>query len=213
MNLEDIGVGISTHAGCIDLFDNLIEVDTANKIIEIFEECEEDPDCPLEFIDAAVGHDNRPGGEFRSNVIMSLSYHQCHENCKANEAIDFIKERWIACVQYYQAKYDIYVDFDEGFQLLKYGPGKEYKEHADQGPGHEWRTVSGIIFLNPQDYEGGGTYFVNYDTTIKSELPSMAIFPSNYAYTHRARAVLSGTKYAIVSWMGSNPLFDGAYHG
>lgn len=213
MYLEDLDMEVSTYAGCIDVFDNFMDIETANKVIEIFEKSASDPSCPVQFMDAAVGHDSRPGNDFRSNQVMTLFYHDCHEECNLNEALDFIREKWVACVQYYQKKYNVEVDFDEGLQLLKYGPGKEYKAHSDQGPGHEWRTVSGIVYLNPQDYDGGGTYFVNYDTNIKSNVPSMAIFPSNYAYSHRARAVLSGTKYAIVSWMGQNPIYDGAFHG
>jgi hypothetical protein len=209
--LEDLD--IYTEAGCIEIYNNLIDVETANKIIDIFEKSNLDSKCPLDFGDAGIGYENKPGGEVRSNKVMGLFRHECHSECQVNEALDFIYEKWIDCVRHYQDKYSVYVDFDEGLQLLKYGPGKEYKPHADQGPGHEWRTVSGIIFLNPSDYEGGGTYFVNYDVTIKTDKPSMAIFPSNYAYTHRARAVLSGTKYAIVSWMGTNPVHDGAFHG
>jgi hypothetical protein len=137
---------------------------------------------------------------------MSVGPHENISNvfceCGSNQADSYIREIFVSCVNYYIEKYQVPINFDEGFQLLKYGPGKEYKPHADYGPGHEHRIVSGIIYLNPWEYEGGGTYFVNFKKNIKPKTPSIAIFPSNYAYLHTAKAVLSGKKYAIVTWMG-----------
>jgi len=199
------GITVSTEAGCIDIFNNVFSEEISNKIIEIFEEADNISDCPIKYSDALVGN-NEPGGEIRSNLILPVQNHysnsgeQC--SCRINDALSFIQEIFSSCVRHYCEKYNLEIAFDEGFQLLKYYPGKEYKPHCDYGPGSDWRVLSGLIYLNPSKYEGGATYFVNYQTNINPQSPSIVLFPSNYAYTHRARAVLSGVKYAIVTWMG-----------
>lgn len=200
------GVVNRTEAGCIEIFENIFSDEVAQKIIDSAEKAHSNISCPLSFGPAFIGSEGTEGGDFRSNLVMAfdphLSVNGAECNCDINNAEDFLKEIYVTCVKFYQEKYDVRVEWDEGFQLLKYGPGKEYKPHSDAGPGHNQRVVSGIIYLNPKDYEGGGTYFVNYKYNLKTTSPSIALFPSNYAYLHRAKAVLSGTKYAIVTWMG-----------
>ena len=64
-------------------------------------------------------------------------------------------------------------------------------------------TFSFNILLNPSsEFEGGGTYFEHFQENVKTEAPALILFPSNYAYSHRAMPVISGTKYAIVTWLG-----------
>lgn len=180
--------------------------ETSKKMIKIFEDAHESSSCPASYGPAHVGNEGALGGDVRSNLVMPVDYHDnelgdpC--SCGMHEAMDFLRDIYVSCVNHYQEKYDVEIGFDEGFQLLKYGPGKEYKPHTDWGPGFEHRIVSGLIYLNPGEYEGGGTYFLNYNTLISPSTPSIALFPSNYAYKHRAKAVLSGNKYAIVTWMG-----------
>jgi hypothetical protein len=200
------GITRRTEAGCIEIFENIMSDDIAKKLISVFEDSHINEECPAEYQEARIGGENIVGGEYRSNSVMSIQGHTdisgfnvC--SCKMDEAENFLRSIFIPCVNFYQLKYDIEVAFDEGLQLLKYGPGKEYKPHADAGPGVSGRVLSGIIFLNPSDYEGGSTYFINFNYNLKTSGPSIALFPSNYAYTHRAKAVFSGTKYAIVTWM------------
>lgn len=200
------GVVNRTEAGCVEIFENIFSDEVAQKIIDAVEKSHSDIFCPLSFGPAFIGSEGQEGGDFRSNLVMPMDRHhsvngtEC--DCGINEIEEYLKEIYVTCVKFYQEKYQVYVQWDEGFQLLKYGPGKEYKPHSDAGPGHDQRIVSGIIYLNPSHYEGGGTYFLNYKYNLKPSVPSIALFPSNYAYTHRAKAVLSGTKYAIVTWMG-----------
>lgn len=206
-NPVDLPVGVTnrTEAGCIEIFENIFSRETSKKIIDEIEKSSSDIFCTLEFGPAFIGNNGEHGKDFRSNLVMEIYQHgnvsgeTCQ--CKINEIEQYIREIYVTCVRFYQEKYDVLVEWDEGFQVLKYGPGKEYKPHSDAGPGSQ-RVVSGIIYLNPWEYEGGGTFFLNYGINIKTEGPSIVLFPSNYAYTHRAKAVLSGTKYALVTWMG-----------
>jgi hypothetical protein len=194
-----------TEAGCIEIFDNVISEEASKKIIKIFEDCDKNVNCPAKYSNARVGAgiNSSDGGMYRSNQTMNFSRHDCKTpDCKINEAYEYIIKIYDSCVKIYEKKYGVEIGFDEGFQVLKYSPGNQYKAHSDQGPGHDWRTVSGLILLNPKEYVSGGTHFVNFNVTVKPENPSIILFPSNYAYTHSARPVLEGIKYAIVTWMG-----------
>jgi len=62
------------------------------------------------------------------------------------------------------------------------------------------RSISALCYLN-SDYEGGEIEFVNFGVKIKPESGMMILFPSNYAYMHIAHPVISGIKYALVTWI------------
>lgn len=198
-------VKVSTVAGAIDLYSNIFSEDVAQKIISIVEFADQNPQCPVGYSNALIGsgHD---GGSMRSNITMNLSEHMGLEGnecvCEIGQIVNFIREKLSLFVRYYSQKYDLQIAFDEGLQLLKYSPGRQYKAHIDYGPGAEHRVLSGLIYLNPSGYEGGGTYFTNFDELIDPDKPSLALFPSNYAYKHAARPIFEGNKYAIVTWFG-----------
>lgn len=199
------GVTTKTIAGCIEIFENIFSQEVAEKIIKLVEDTDKDTNCHVSFNNARVNH-GEERLDIRSNQVMPLEPHRNANNdiceCEINNINIFLREKLTPCVLYYQEKYSAGIDFDEGLQLLKYFPGKEYKAHSDHGPGHDYRIVSGLIYLNPSQYEGGATYFQNFDVNLKVDSPSIVLFPSNYAYTHRARPVLSGIKYAVVTWFG-----------
>lgn len=195
-----------TIAGVIEIFENIFTKDVSKKIIDNIEEANKNPLCPIKYQNAQIGN-GADGGNIRSNLTMSIYQHntindlEC--NCEINSIFSFIKEKLSLFVRYYSYKYDVEIAFDEGLQVLKYAPGKEYKAHIDYGPGEaDHRVLSGLIYINPGDYLGGGTHFVNFDYTIQPDKPTLALFPSNYAYKHAARPVFDGYKYAIVTWFG-----------
>jgi predicted 2-oxoglutarate/Fe(II)-dependent dioxygenase YbiX len=100
----------------------------------------------------------------------------------------------------YAQRYAIKEQFwHEGYQVLKYSSGEEYVAHYD-GDTAMGRAVSAIVYLN-DDYEGGHIEFPNFNIKIKPQPGMLLLFPSNYAYTHVARPVTTGTKYAIVTWI------------
>ena len=87
---------------------------------------------------------------------------------------------------------------DEGYSLLRYSPGGEYREHTDRGSNNN-RVVSGLIYLN-DDYKGGEIHFPRYDLRIKPMTGSVVMFPSTHTHLHAALPVTEGTKYSIVTW-------------
>lgn len=99
----------------------------------------------------------------------------------------------------YAEKHDIHELYHEAYNMLKYSTGQEYKAHAD-GFSNTGRCVSAIIYLN-DNYEGGHVEFVNFGIKIKPKPGMLLLFPSTYPYSHIAHPVISGTKYALVTWI------------
>lgn len=108
-------------------------------------------------------------------------------------------------------RYAAQAGFPEWFeqpQLLRYSPGGKYDVHADaeesEGDGGRFfrrldRDFSLLIYLN-DDYEGGELHFNALNFTYKPKMGDLILFPSNHVFGHESRPVISGIKYAIVSW-------------
>lgn len=115
-----------------------------------------------------------------------------------------VKPIFIEAVNEYIKEFKINITQDEGLTLLKYGENNKYDYHIDA----DWaiyRVASALIYLNPQEYEGGETHFNLIDLTVKPDGPAIVLFPSNYAYSHAAMPVTKGTKYVFVTWMNDLP--------
>lgn len=210
--------------GCVEIYEDFITEDQAQNIIKICEDIDQDPDFELGFNDANVGKGHK-GGDIRSNKTFNITEYNFtpQESRLYRESVkdgkdkyfqnigniqDLISSKLQEYVNEYTKKYEFPIMFDEGYTLLRYQGGQEYKAHCDYAP-HMPRYLSALILLNPTEYEGGGTYFVHFDENIKPEKPALVLFPSNYAYAHRAMPIISGTKYAIVTWLGHQIDTDG----
>lgn len=106
------------------------------------------------------------------------------------------------CVWSYRNAYNLEVKEDEGFALLKYSKGAEYRGHVDHAPQNQ-RVFSIVAFVN-DDFEGGELEFPLFDVSVKPKAGSAVLFPSNFPYFHFARPVGTAnntdTKYSLVTW-------------
>lgn len=204
------------YAGVIEVYDDFFSDGQAEEIIKSAETLH-NSDLSYGFKDATIGKGHK-GGEVRSNLLLNISeiayspsetreYREAVKTGQEKLLLDFkniqnmLLDKMQGYVNDYTKRYEFPILFDEGYQLLKYGNGQQYKGHSDYAP-HIPRYLSALILLNPQDYEGGGTYFHHFEQMIKPDKPALVLFPSNYAYTHQAMPVVSGNKYAIVTWLG-----------
>jgi hypothetical protein len=210
--------------GCVEIYDDFLTEDQAKKIIDAIENIDKDPDFKMSFEDAGIGKGHK-GGNIRTNQLFPISKNANlpGEARIVRDAIKDGKDNYIRdlkniqellanklqiYVKQYCDKYEVNIHFDEGYTLLRYQGGQEYKAHCDYAP-HNPRHLSALILLNPTEYKGGGTYFSHFDEMVKPDKPALVLFPSNYAYSHKAMPVLEGTKYAIVTWLGHQIDFDG----
>lgn len=183
-------------AGCINIYENaypnpniaisLIENEVSNR--EIYWE-------RATTIGSGVHQDKR------TNFMLGVSY---FGDIADNTACQTIHNQFkllidAACIPYCK---EFGIDESlahEPYSMLKYTHGKEYKAHYD-GNVRSGRTLSVIAYLN-DDYEGGELEFPHHGVKIKPQAGMLVVFPSNFAYSHIAHPVTSGTKYAIVTWL------------
>lgn len=99
----------------------------------------------------------------------------------------------------YFGNFGINFDIHDNYQILKYGVGQKFTNHIDDSSIHH-RRVSTVYYAN-DDYEGGEITFQRFGITYKPSANEMLLFPSTYVYNHSVLPVLSGTRYAVVSWI------------
>lgn len=106
--------------------------------------------------------------------------------------------------QYYGAEIEWY----EYPHIIRYRKGGNYKPHSDADSWDpdqiEWvrsvdRDYSGVLYFNDA-FEGGGLYFPGHDYRIQPKPGLLACFPSGGLYEHTAEPVISGNRYAFVTW-------------
>jgi hypothetical protein len=99
----------------------------------------------------------------------------------------------------YKKDYLFETNWHDSYQILKYGEGQKFVNHIDD---HEvyHRRLSLVYYLN-DDYEGGEIVFPRFGITYKPKANELLLFPSTYVYNHSVLPVISGTRYAVVSWL------------
>ena len=185
------------HAGCVAEYENIWT--NCAELIDVIEQEANDPDSGVVFNKAAT----QGGGEFdkrRTNKHLGLS-----KTAEVNEPLREINNKFYftlaSVIPTYREMFGLEEELymTEGFNLLRYQTGQEYKAHFDGGTATR-RSVSPILYLN-DDYAGGELEFVNHNLKIKPKAGSLFLFPSSYPYRHIAHPVVDGTKYAIVTWL------------
>jgi len=99
----------------------------------------------------------------------------------------------------YKAMYGVDVRTHEQYSILKYGVGQNFVNHIDdyfEGP----RRMSHVHYLN-EEYTGGEIVFPRFGITYKPKANESIFFPSGYVYNHSVNPVISGQRYAVVSWL------------
>jgi predicted 2-oxoglutarate/Fe(II)-dependent dioxygenase YbiX len=187
----------TTVAGCVDIFENAWP-NPKETIAMIEEECSR-KDSGIHWTRAqTIGQGVNQNK--RTNYDLGITYHaRTSDNPLAQNIHNQMYLLLLASTIPYATKHDIDSLYHEDYNMLKYSSGQQYKAHADGGT-DTGRAVSAIVYLN-DEYEGGEVEFVNFGVKIKPEPGMLLLFPSNYPYTHVAHPVISGTKYALVTWL------------
>lgn len=189
-------------AGTIAIYENVW--DNYEETIKDSELIASDPNSGVFFFLADIFK----GVEKNGIPVQSIRTNSCLElkpASKINKTMEKIKNQYSDLIKNtisdYIKTFDIYdkIEDSEGYGLLRYSPGEYYHAHYDGGTSMG-RSVSAILYLN-DDYEGGEIEFTNFNLKIKPKAGTFILFPSNYAYRHIAHPVISGTKYAIVTWL------------
>jgi len=189
------------HATCIVEYENIFN---ANNFIELLEkECNE-PWGYLSWQRSRVG--NAQISDVRTSVGCELEPLST-EDIKI-ERVKPLAEEWKSIwskidplVWDYRNYFEIELEADEGYRVLKYSGGAEYEAHHDHASVNS-RTLSLVAFLN-DGFSGGNLVFPKFNVSIKPKAGNVIIFPSNFPYAHIAEPVGendSTVKYSLVTW-------------
>jgi hypothetical protein len=192
-----------TVGGCIDIFENAWP--NPEETIQLIESMTTDPNSGVHWKRAeTIGSGIKQNARTNLDLGLTLAA-ETTGNPIAQSIHNQMYILLLAATVPYMKKHDIHGLWHENYNLLKYTGGTEYKAHYDGGT-ETHRSVSAIVYLN-SEYSGGEVEFVNFGVKIKPEPGMLLLFPSNYAYTHIAHPVVSGTKYAVVTWMHDQPMY------
>lgn len=144
---------------------------------------------------------------YRSSLQMELGPIMLQEVQESNRLHDLHK-KWMTafehinkCVFQYRRHWDLDLRADEGYRVLKYPSGSQYRMHIDHHRDNG-RVLSLVGWLN-DDFEGGELYFDHLDLTVPCQAGSLIMFPSSYVYRHAALPIKENSldiKYSFVTW-------------
>lgn len=186
----------TTIAGCIEIYENIwpYPEETIQRVNESVKNNES-------YWNRAETIGKGPFQAERTNQLMPISWLAEVNNSSVLQNIhNQFHTLLLATTNSYARRFEIAETFyHEQYHLLKYTEHQEYKTHYDGGTG-VGRTLSAVCYLN-SDYEGGEIEFINFKVKIKPQPGMLIIFPSNFAYAHKAHPITHGTKYNLVTWI------------
>lgn len=193
----------TTVAGCIEIFENVWP--NPYNSIDLIEKESADTASGVHWEKAeTIG--SGAYQKVRTNDLMQITH---LANILDNSLLQNIHNQFyvllLAATCGYATRHNINeIFYHEGYNLLRYREGEEYKPHYDGGT-TIGRCISALVYLN-DDYEGGELEFVNFKIKIRPQAGMLILFPSNYAYLHTSHPVTNGTKYALVTWIKDRQL-------
>lgn len=193
----------TTVAGCIDIFENVWP--DPKKTIQLVEQQCALADSGVTWVKASTSK----GGQnqnHRTNKHLSVSEAGMLYNNPIFQNIHNQFYMLLLAATIPHAERNGIGDFlyHEGYNMLKYSGGEEYKAHYDTA-GDLGRIISAVCYLN-DDYVGGELEFPRFNVKIKPQSGMLIIFPSSYPYVHIAHPIKEGIKYSLVTWIRDKPI-------
>ena len=150
--------------------------------------------------DAYLSHEKVAYGIHTGRITQAVDY-----SGKKKEIIQEVSRSFSECVMPF---FNVQLAAFEPPTVLRYKAGGKYDAHSDnelwdaeQGV---WlktlnRDYSILIYLN-EDFKGGKLSFPNFQCKIAPAMGMLVAFPSDHRYLHAAEPIVSGNRYAVVSW-------------
>jgi hypothetical protein len=168
------------------------------KIIEDFISKE---DCSY-LINAAVASDlwQTAGHEFWDNRTINYTNMTVFDKKAADIMIDVL----VRCQQSIKKSYGLEKIYPDLLQVIRWFPGMQQAPHADDMSntditGHAHRAFGSVLYLN-DDYEGGHTYYPNFNFDITPKAGTLAFHPANVAHLHGVTEVKDSIRYTVASF-------------
>jgi Rps23 Pro-64 3,4-dihydroxylase Tpa1-like proline 4-hydroxylase len=178
----------------IKIYDNIISDDLCDEIIEEYEKSEE-------WEKSSIRNSVYCNIENHYDVISISNVNTILKNIVKRKKNDELIYEIISNAKNSYTEEFKYLDieFDTGFDLIRYKKGQFYRQHTDDFKGRQ-RSIACSIYLN-NNYEGGELAFFDRQKIIKCKKGSILMFPSNFMYPYEIMPVLNGIRYSIETWL------------
>lgn len=112
----------------------------------------------------------------------------------------------------YNLNEEVYADI---FQIVRWFPGMQQSPHCDDmtdqpNPDLDWfkhRHFGAIVYLN-DDYDGGHTYYPQYNLYIKPESGMLAVHPGDPYHMHGVTKIENEMRYTLASFWTFDKEYD-----
>lgn len=196
MNKREIAPGIIVYKDVLYSYESIV-----NDIEEAVSASNGNIEWSPSYIN--IGKETKKDVNIRDTYSISVPYtSNSEENIRTyfeNSLRDIFFQGFYNIEKDYMSTYRIDFNDHDAYQVLKYGVGQKFTNHIDDSPTNH-RRVSSVYYLN-EDYEGGEIVFPRFGITYKPAANEAILFPSTYVYNHSVSPVISGTRYAVVSWI------------
>ncbi|MHA2403976.1 MAG: 2OG-Fe(II) oxygenase family protein [Candidatus Kariarchaeaceae archaeon] len=147
------------------------------------------------------GHD--PEARRCEQICISEQSIIAEENSEVRKQLDDqmfeVVQNLIGLYQEAHPEFELEIQEDSGYELLKYEEGDFYIEHTDSFK-EQPRALTVIVSMN-NAYEGGEVALFNRELVYKLDAGDVIMFPSNFMYPHEIMPVKSGTRFSIITWV------------
>ena len=194
-------------APCIHIYSDVFD---ASEFISLLEqECAQEWGY-LSWFQTTVGGPGRNmvAPEYRSSLGCELAPLYVEPENVTNDRVLPLIAQWRNmssalenCIWNYRNTFNVDLSGNEGYRVLKYGVGAEYRGHIDHAPDNG-RILSMVAFLNDVP-NGGELTFPIMGVQVKPQAGTVVLFPSNFPYYHFAASVGENdntVKYSLVTW-------------
>lgn len=141
------------------------------------------------------------GSEFWDNRV--INYHKLLEYDR--DAAIIMLDANIRCGQKIKEEYEIDdAVYADTLQIVRWFPGMSQPPHADDMSntdidGFSHRAFGSIIYLN-DEYDGGHTFYPNFNFEIIPKAGSLAVHPGDPEHLHGVTEIKNLTRYTMVSF-------------
>lgn len=197
MQKEELAPGIVVYKNVIDGYESLIDD---------IEDVVSSGAISWTAASVKVGDDSGVYKNDRDTFTIGVSYrdHELEDFSSPTSAFDsylsslFLKS-FLPLENDYKAEYGVGYSVHDSYAILKYGVGQKFINHIDDHQDFH-RRISFVYYMN-EDYTGGEINFPRFGISYKPNANELLVFPSTYVYNHSVDPVVSGTRYAVVSWI------------
>jgi len=147
------------------------------------------------------GHD--PDARRCEQICISEQSIIAEDNSDVRKQLDDqmfeVVQNLIGLYQEAHPDFELEIQEDSGYELLKYEEGDFYIEHTDSFK-EQPRALTVIVSMN-NAYEGGEVALFNRELVYKLDAGDVLMFPSNFMYPHEIMPVTEGTRFSIITWV------------